>query len=107
MTNCLAELAGSTDDETQWKHLNYQVLLNLRSDSPAVCACVLDVVRAFVDREAKCLDRMRHTCVVNCFSSGTDIFLTKNDSTLFHPHRRWSLNVAFSCIYKVPHKGLS
>ena len=25
MTNCLAELAGSTDDETQWKHLNYQV----------------------------------------------------------------------------------
>ena len=51
MTNCLAELAGSTDDETQWQHLHYQVLLNLRSDSPAVCACVIDVLRAFVDRE--------------------------------------------------------
>ena len=51
MTTCLSELAGSTDDETQWQHLNYQVLLNLRSDSPAVCACVIDVVRAFVDRE--------------------------------------------------------
>ena len=24
MTSCLAELAGSTDDETQWQHLNYQ-----------------------------------------------------------------------------------
>ena len=60
MTNCLAELAGSTDDETQWQHLHYQVLLNLRSDSPAVCACVIDVLRAFVDREEqekeKCLD---------------------------------------------------
>ena len=53
MTNCLAELAGSTDDETQWQHLNYQVLLNLRSDSPAVCACVIDVVRAFVDRKGE------------------------------------------------------
>ena len=63
MTNCLAELAGSTDDETQWQHLHYQVLLNLRSDSPAVCACVIDVLRAFVDREDE-----RQISRFGCFS---------------------------------------
>ena len=36
LSNCLSELAASTEDETQWKYLNYQVLLNLRSPRPKV-----------------------------------------------------------------------
>jgi U3 small nucleolar RNA-associated protein 10 len=53
MTTCLAALAGSTDDETQWKYLNYQVLLNLRSSSPGVRMCVLGIVNAFVERKGE------------------------------------------------------
>ena len=33
---CLTQLATSTDDETQWKYLNFQVLLSLRSPDGAV-----------------------------------------------------------------------
>ena len=36
LSDCLAELASCTEDETQWKYLNYQVLLNLRSALPKV-----------------------------------------------------------------------
>ena len=94
MTNCLAELAGSTDDETQWQHLHYQVLLNLRSDSPAVCACVIDVLRAFVDREEmekekeKCLDGMLRSflSVASCSS-----IITQGNSHLVKELRELNL----------------
>ena len=36
LSDCLAQLAACTEDETQWKYLNYQVLLNLRSPYPKV-----------------------------------------------------------------------
>ena len=34
---CLGQLAATTDDETQWKYLNYQVLMIIRNKSAKVC----------------------------------------------------------------------
>ena len=34
---CLSQLAASTEDETQWKYLNYQVLLCIRNNDIKVC----------------------------------------------------------------------
>ena len=36
LKNCVAQLAATTEDETQWKYLNYQVLMAIRSPSPQV-----------------------------------------------------------------------
>ena len=36
MKLCLGQLAATTDDETQWKYLNYQVLMLIRNKSPKV-----------------------------------------------------------------------
>ena len=35
---CLGQLAATTDDETQWKYLNYQVLMIIRNKSSKVCS---------------------------------------------------------------------
>ena len=37
---CLGQLAATTDDETQWKYLNYQVLMIIRNKSAKVCTKV-------------------------------------------------------------------
>ena len=36
---CLGQLAASTDDETPWKYLNYQVLLYIRNNNVKVNTC--------------------------------------------------------------------
>ncbi len=36
LTDCLAQLAQATQDDSQWKYLNYQVLICLRSHRPQV-----------------------------------------------------------------------
>merc|ERR1712150_346054 len=46
--NCISQLASTTEDETQWKYLNYQVLMLIRSKSLAIRMAVLDIVEAFV-----------------------------------------------------------
>lgn len=51
LTSCLAQLALSTEDETQWKYLNYQVLLNLRSSSSEIRSAVLNIITQFVEKK--------------------------------------------------------
>ena len=36
LTTCVGQLAATTDDETQWKYLNYQVLMGIRSRNSEV-----------------------------------------------------------------------
>jgi len=50
---CLGQLAASTDDETPWKYLNYQVLLNIRNSSLKVRMCVLETVSLFVEKKGE------------------------------------------------------
>lgn len=49
MTNCLANLASTTEDETQWRYLHYQTLLCLRSPLSQVRHCILSVLTRFVE----------------------------------------------------------
>ena len=42
MKGCLTQLATSTDDETQWKYLNFQVLLSLRSPDATVSQITIE-----------------------------------------------------------------
>eukprot|EP00095_Tigriopus_kingsejongensis_P008024 maker-scaffold1494_size38455-snap-gene-0.15 protein:Tk08024 transcript:maker-scaffold1494_size38455-snap-gene-0.15-mRNA-1 annotation:"hypothetical protein DAPPUDRAFT_192569" len=51
LTSCLAQLALSTEDETHWKYLNYQVLLNLRSSSSKIRFAVLNMITRFVEKK--------------------------------------------------------
>ena len=39
--NCLGQLAATTEDETQWKYLNYQVLMSIRSRNTKVSLYLL------------------------------------------------------------------
>merc|ERR1712203_987190 len=41
---CLGQLAATTDDETQWKYLNYQVLMIIRNKSSKIRLTVLEIV---------------------------------------------------------------
>ncbi|TRY68333.1 hypothetical protein TCAL_03802 [Tigriopus californicus] len=51
LTSCLSQLALSTEDETQWKYLNYNVLLNLRSSSSVIRSAVLNIITQFVEKK--------------------------------------------------------
>ena len=51
--NCISQLASTTEDETQWKYLNYQVLMLIRSKSLAIRMAVLDIVEAFVQNRGE------------------------------------------------------
>ena len=48
LEDCLAQLAAATEDDTNWKHLNYQVLLSLRASRVDVRVAVLQVLEKFV-----------------------------------------------------------
>ncbi len=49
LTDCLSRLASGTQDDAQWKYLNYQVLLCLRSPRVEVRRRVLATVAGFVE----------------------------------------------------------
>ena len=51
--NCISQLASTTEDETQWKYLNYQILMLIRSKSLAIRMAVLDIVEAFVQNRGE------------------------------------------------------
>lgn len=50
---CLGQLAAATEDETQWKYLNYQVLLQIRNRSVGVRLNVLDTVDMFLEKRGE------------------------------------------------------
>ena len=45
LKGCMTQLATSTDDETQWKYLNFQVLLSLRSPDATVGQIIEKLVK--------------------------------------------------------------
>ena len=49
----MGQLALTTEDETQWKYLNYQTLLSLRSLRPGIRSCVLSVIGQFVEKKGE------------------------------------------------------
>jgi U3 small nucleolar RNA-associated protein 10 len=51
--DCLGNLCLSTEDETQWKHLNYQVLLYVRHNSPKVRLRVISIISCFLDKKGE------------------------------------------------------
>ena len=53
MEVCVGHLASSTDDETQWKYLNYQVLLYVRHNSYKIRLRVLQIVSIFLDKKGE------------------------------------------------------
>ena len=49
---CLVQLAVSTPEDTNWKHLHFQTLLQLRDERPGVRMAVLAVLRECVTDRA-------------------------------------------------------
>ena len=45
---CLAQLATATPEDTNWKYLHYQILLQLRDERPAVRIAIISVLTSFV-----------------------------------------------------------
>ena len=45
---CLAQLATATPEDTNWKYLHYQILLQLRDERPPVRMAVISVLTSFV-----------------------------------------------------------
>lgn len=52
LEKCLVQLASATEDDTDWKHLNYQVLLSLRAGRADVRLAVLSVLEKLVTARA-------------------------------------------------------
>lgn len=53
LRECLGELAATTEDETQWKYLNYQVLMLIRNQNSKIRMAVLDIVEVFVEKRGE------------------------------------------------------
>ncbi|XP_040574972.1 uncharacterized protein l(2)k09022 [Lepeophtheirus salmonis] len=49
MNACVSVLANSMEDDSQWKYLHYQVLLNLRSTNVKIRKYILKLISEFVD----------------------------------------------------------
>ena len=45
---CLAQLATATPEDTSWKYLHYQILLQLRDERPAVRIAIISVLTSLV-----------------------------------------------------------
>ena len=45
---CLAQLATATPEDTNWKYLHYQILLQLRDERPAVRIAIISVLTSLV-----------------------------------------------------------